>query len=116
MGCEGRKREAPTKPRQPGRHADGLVGACRNLRPPRAASQLRTRSARLLAGDAGHRFLRRWRGAGTRRDVAALMKAFLAARPAPRAANYRLGAVYSLTAAVLLSVRTGHGSLRWDRC
>ena len=33
------------------------------LRPPRAAPDLRTGSARLLAGNAGHGLLRRWRGA-----------------------------------------------------
>ena len=52
-----------TEPRQPGRHADGLVDACRKLRPSRATPDLRTWSARILAGNAGHGLLRRWRGA-----------------------------------------------------
>jgi hypothetical protein len=63
---------ARTPSGQPRRHADGLVGACRDLRPPRAADQFRTRSTRFLAGDAGDGFLRRWGRAGTRRDIAAL--------------------------------------------
>ena len=50
-----------TEPRQPRRHADGLVGTCRKLRTPRAAPDLRTRSTRLLAGDEEHGLLRRWR-------------------------------------------------------
>ena len=60
-----------TEPRQPGRHADGLVDACRKLRPSRATPDLRTWSARILAGDAGHGLLRRWRGAGARAHIGA---------------------------------------------
>ena len=61
--------EGGTPSGQPRRHAHGVVGACRNLRPPCALSGFGARTESVLARNAGYGLLRRGPAAQSSRAV-----------------------------------------------